>query len=97
MTKRGFVYIMASRRNGTIYLGVTSELPQRVFQHRSGMIAGFTKRYGCKLLVWYEAFDDIQDARLREIQMKRWNRAWKLALIEGSNPTWRDLFDEIAQ
>ena len=65
MTKSGYVYIMASQRNGTIYIGSTSDLPQRVWQHREGMIEGFTKKNGCKLLVWYSAFDDIQDARLR--------------------------------
>ena len=70
MSKPGYVYIMASARNGTIYIGVTSDLPGRAYQHRNGLIAGFTRKYGCKLLVWYEAHDDIQDARLRELQMK---------------------------
>jgi putative endonuclease len=87
---------MASRRNGTLYLGVTSDLPQRVYQHRNGQIAGFSKRYGCRLLIWYAAFDDIQDARARELQMKKWKRAWKLQVIEEMNPDWRDLFEEIA-
>ncbi|HEX8389058.1 MAG TPA: GIY-YIG nuclease family protein [Sphingomonas sp.] len=96
MTRSGFVYIVASGRNGTIYLGVTSSLPARAYQHRHGLIDGFSKRYGCTHLVWYEAHDDIQDARLRELQLKKWNRSWKLRLIEELNPTWRDLYDSIA-
>jgi putative endonuclease len=96
VARPGYVYIMASRRNGTIYLGVTSDLPGRVYQHRNGLIAGFTKRYGCRTLVWYEAHDDIQDARARELQMKKGKRGWKLQAIEGMNPDWRDLFEEIA-
>ena len=71
MGKRGFVYIMASRRNGTIYIGVTSDLIARTYQHRNGLAEGFSKRYGCKLLVWYEAHDTIDGARLRELQMKK--------------------------
>ena len=90
--KQGYVYIMASKRNGTIYIGVTSELMQRVWQHRTGQVAGFTKKYGCKLLVWYEAYDDIQDARLRELQMKKWRRLWKISIIEAMNPNWDDLY-----
>ena len=69
MNKPGYVYIMASRRNGTIYLGVTSDLAARAYQHRNGVIEGFTKTYGCKLLVWYEVHDDLENARLRELQM----------------------------
>ena len=92
MSKPGYVYIMASARNGTIYIGVTSDLPGRAYQHRNGLIAGFTRKYGCKLLVWYEAHDDIQDARLRELQMKKWKRQWKLREIERMNPGWEDLF-----
>jgi putative endonuclease len=87
---------MASRRNGTLYLGVTSNLPGRAYQHRNGLLDGFTKRYGCRALVWFAAFDDIQDARARELQMKKWKRAWKLQVIEEMNPEWRDLFEEIA-
>jgi putative endonuclease len=82
---------MASRRNGTTYLGVTSNLVQRVYQHRNGVIDGFTKDNGCKILVWYEAFETIQDARTREHSMKKWKRDWKLALIEKQNPLWNDL------
>ena len=90
--KAGYVYIMANRKNGTIYIGVTSELIARVYAHREGLVAGFTKRYGCKLLVWYEAFDDVQQARLRERQMKEWKRAWKIKLIEETNLDWADLY-----
>ena len=96
MARPGYAYIMASRRNGTLYLGVTSNLVQRAYQHRNGLIEGFSKRYGCRTLVWYEAHDDIQDARARELQMKKWKRAWKLVAIEGMNPEWRDLFEDIA-
>ena len=93
--KSGFVYIMANRKNGTIYIGVTSDLTARVYAHREGLVEGFTKRYGCKLLVWFEAFDDIQQARQRELRMKEWKRAWKVRLIEETNPDWRDLCSDI--
>jgi putative endonuclease len=76
--KPGYVYIMANRRNGAIYLGVTSDLPHRTYQHRRGVGASFTKQYRCKRLVWFEAYEDLQDARQRELQMKKWKRAWKL-------------------
>ncbi len=89
------VYIMASKRNGTIYVGVTSDLPGRAWQHREGVADGFTKRYGCKLLVWFERHDTMESAILRENQIKAGNRKAKLALIEANNPTWRDLFEEI--
>ncbi len=95
MNKSGSVYIMASRRNGTIYIGVTSDLAARAYQHRNGLIDGFTKKYGCKLLVWYEYHDDLDNARLREIQMKKWNRQWKLSEIERMNPDWDDLFESL--
>lgn len=90
--KSGCVYIMANRKNGTIYIGVTSELIQRVYQHREGLVAGFTKRYGCKTLVWFECFDDLEQARLRELQMKEWKRGWKVRLIEEKNLEWDDLY-----
>jgi len=90
--KPGFVYIMASRKNGTIYIGVTSDLFGCVYQHREGLVPGFTKRYGCKLLVWFEAREDLQDARLRELQLKEWKRAWKIRLIEENNLEWADLY-----
>jgi putative endonuclease len=94
-SKAGWVYLLASKRNGTLYLGVTSDLPKRIWQHRGGLIEGFSKRYGCKMLVWCAPFDDIEQARARELQMKRWKRAWKLELIETDNPQWRDLWDRI--
>lgn len=90
------VYIMASKRNGTLYTGVTSQLVQRTWQHRDGLADGFTKRYGCKLLVWFELADTMEAAILKEKQIKAGSRAKKLALIEVTNPEWRDLFDEIA-
>lgn len=90
--KCGYVYIMANGRNGTLYIGVTSDLVKRVWEHREGLIPGFTRKHGCKLLVWYEAHDDLQDARLRELQMKKWKRLWKLHTIELRNPDWQDLY-----
>ena len=90
--KAGFVYIIANRKNGTIYIRVTSDLIGRVYEHREGLCSGFTKRYGCKLLVWYEAHDDLQDARLRELQLKEWKRSWKIRLIEEHNLEWVDLY-----
>jgi len=97
MGKPGYVYIMASQRNGTIYLGVTSNLPKRVHEHREGLIEGFTKKHGCRFLVWYEGYDDIQEARATELRMKNWNRQWKLKRIERMNPEWNDLWDEIVK
>ena len=97
MEGQGFVYIMASQRNGTLYLGVTSDLPKRAWEHRNGVVEGFTKKYGCKLLVWYQAYDSLESARQRELQMKEWKRAWKLREIEGLNPDWEDLYDRVAQ
>jgi putative endonuclease len=95
MEKGGFVYIMASARNGTLYIGVTSDLPKRVWQHREGVADGFTKRYGCKMLVWFERHEDIASAIVREKQMKEWRRGWKLETIEISNPDWNDLFPSL--
>ncbi len=88
----GFVYMMANRKNGAIYLGVTSNLIKRAYEHRESLIAGFTNRYGCRLLVWFEAFDDLQEARQREVQMKEWKRAWKIKRIEEDNLEWNDLY-----
>jgi putative endonuclease len=86
-----FVYIMASQRNGTIYTGVTSNLMQRVWQHREGVVPGFTLEYRVKYLVWYEQHGTMDSAIRREKQIKAWRRSWKLALFEGENPEWRDL------
>ncbi|MBO81869.1 GIY-YIG nuclease family protein [Citromicrobium bathyomarinum] len=93
MKKGGCVYMMASRRNGTIYIGVTSDLAKRAWEHREGRIEGFTRKYGCKLLVWFEHHDKIEAAIKREKQMKEWRRAWKLRVIEETNPDWNDLFE----
>ena len=90
-----FVYIMASRRNGTLYIGVTSDLVRRVYEHKISATDGFTSKHGVKKLVWYEAHDDIEAAIAREKAMKKWNRAWKLSVIEEMNPDWWDLFDKI--
>ena len=89
------VYIEASKRNGTIYVGVTSDLVQRVWQHREGVADGFTKRYGCKLLVWFELHSTMEFAITREKQLKGGSRKRKLALIEAANPQWHDLFAEV--
>jgi putative endonuclease len=90
--KAGYVYIMASARNGTLYIGVTSDLMKRAWEHRNGVVAGFTRKYGCKMLVWYAAYDDLQGARLRALHMKKWKRPWKLSEIEQMNPDWQDLY-----
>lgn len=92
MMKSGFVYIMASARNGTVYVGSTSEMVQRGWQHREGLADGVTREHGCKMLVWFEAYEDLQEARRRELQIKKWKRQWKLRLIEEMNPGWEDLF-----
>ncbi len=96
-TKVGYVYIMASKRNGTLYVGVTSDLIGRIYSHREKLVTGFSKKYNCTLLVWFEAHTDLQAARLRELQMKKWKRAWKLELIEQRNPQWKDLWAEIVR
>jgi len=94
MERSPAVYIVASGFHGTIYVGVTSNLLQRVYQHREGTLGGFTAEYGCKRLVWFEAHETMEAAIAREKQLKNWRRAWKLALIEAGNPTWRDLAEE---
>ncbi len=94
--KNPAVYIMASKRNGTLYTGVTSNLSRRVWEHREALIPGFTKRYGCKLLVWYETHESMEGAIAREKQIKAGSRSKKLALIEAGNPAWRDLYDDLA-
>ena len=90
-----YVYIMASDRNGTVYIGVTNDLARRVYQHREGQISGFTKRYKVNCLVHYEAYDSVATAIQREKSLKRWPRKWKLELIEKDNPRWRDLYEEL--
>ncbi len=95
MPKLPFVYILASHRDGTLYTGVTSDLITRVGQHREEVVEGFTKKYGVHRLVWYEAHETIETAIQREKNIKKWNRAWKIALIDESNPSWRDLFSDL--
>ena len=87
--------MVASKRNGTLYVGVTSDLVQRVWRHRNGLVKGFTQRYGVHMLVWYEVHETMEGAIVREKAIKRWNRAWKIRLIEEGNPTWRDLYGEV--
>jgi putative endonuclease len=89
------VYILASRRNGTLYVGVTSYLDRRVWEHKTDVVDGFSKRYGVHTLVYAEFHATMEEAILREKRIKAWRRGWKLKLIEDTNPTWRDLFDEI--
>ena len=93
--KQPCVYIMASRRNGTLYTGVTSNLPKRAFEHREGLVAGFSKKHACKILVWYELHSSMIEAITREKQIKAGNRAKKLALIESLNPSWKDLYGDL--
>ena len=93
--KSYYVYIMASKRNGTLYVGVTGNLVKRVTQHRLGHVPGFTKRYGVKMLVWFERHADVREAIMREKRIKEWKRRWKLELIERTNPNWRDLYDDL--
>ena len=92
MEKAFYVYILASERNGTLYIGVTSDLVKRVWQHREKSVEGFTKKYIVKHLVWFEVHADAVSAITREKQLKKWNRDWKLNLIQQENPTWRDLY-----
>lgn len=95
MNRQPAVYILASRRNGTLYVGVTSNLVKRVWEHKNNMVEGFTKRYGVHQLVWYEVHDNIQSAIQREKRLKEWKRKWKVELIKSMNPNWEDLFDII--
>lgn len=90
-----FVYILASQRNGTLYIGVTNDLVRRVQEHREGLVPGFTRRYSVKLLVYFEVHYDINEAILREKRIKRWRRRWKLELIEAQNQQWRDLWVDL--
>jgi len=92
-----FVYILASKKNGTLYVGSTSGLAGRVWQHKNKVVEGFTKKYGVHILVHYEIAETQEAAALRERQLKKWNRAWKIRLIEEMNPEWKDLYEEINQ
>ena len=89
------VYLLASGRNGTIYIGVTSNLVQRVWQHKNNLFEGFTQSYGVRTLVWYEAHETMESAIVREKALKVWKRDWKLRMIEKTNPRWHDLYDEL--
>jgi putative endonuclease len=95
LIKQPAVYILASKRNGTLYVGVTSDLVKRVWEHKSNLVSGFTKRYKVHQLVWYEVHDTMDSAILREKRIKEWKRKWKLELIEKSNHTWEDLYKKI--
>jgi len=93
--KTYYVYILASKRNGTLYIGVTSNLVRRIYEHKKGYIKGFTEKYGVHMLVYYESCDNVESAIQREKRLKVWHRKWKIRLIEEKNPEWKDLYDEI--
>jgi putative endonuclease len=95
--KNPAVYILASQRNGTLYIGVTSDLVGRVWQHKNKVIEGFSKQYDISMLVYYEIHDTMESAITQEKQFKKWNRQWKMRLIEDTNPSWSDLYDEISE
>jgi putative endonuclease len=96
MNKRFFVYVLSNRRRGGLYVGVTSDLIRRLFEHKAKLVPGFTKTYGIVMLVYYEEYSSILEARAREATLKRWRRAWKMELIDKFNPDWRDLAEELA-
>ncbi len=95
MNKQPAVYILASKRNGTLYIGVTSNLVKRIWEHKNNKVEGFTKRYGVHQLVWYEIHENMESAIVREKRLKEWKRKWKLELIENNNPYWHDLYNMI--
>jgi putative endonuclease len=97
MDRQPVVYILASRRNGTLYVGVTSDLVKRVWQHKNDVTAGFTKKYSVHMLVYCELLENMESAIIREKQLKKWRRAWKIELVEKSNPQWKDLWPGIAR
>ena len=90
-----YVYILASRKSGTLYIGVTNDLVRRAYDHKSNVIQGFTEKYGVHDLVYYESYTDVRDALTREKRLKKWKRQWKINLIETKNPDWRDLYEQI--
>ncbi len=94
--KAYYIYILASKRNGTLYIGVTNNLTRRVYEHKNNLVEGFTKKYGVHMLVYYEQASDVNTAIQREKQLKKWKRAWKLALIEKENIHWEDLYEKIS-
>ena len=95
MEKLYYIYMLVSRRNGTLYVGVTNDLPRRVWEHKAGIAEGFTKKHDVHLLVWYETYNDINEAIVREKQLKGWNRDWKIRLIEKHNSGWNDLSEKL--
>ncbi|MBD3321856.1 MAG: GIY-YIG nuclease family protein [Chitinivibrionales bacterium] len=95
MQKQPAVYILASKKNGTLYTGVTSNLIKRIWEHKKNVVEGFTQRYGIHQLVWFELHDNMESAIIREKRIKKWKRKWKLELIEKENPDWRDLYESI--
>ncbi len=97
VTNMYYVYILASRRNGTLYIGVTNNLIKRVYEHKNDLVEGFTKKYGVHRLVYYEQSEDVKSAIEREKRLKAWKRRWKLRLIEEMNPEWNDLYDELVK
>ncbi|MCB9990846.1 MAG: GIY-YIG nuclease family protein [Rhodospirillales bacterium] len=92
-----YVYILANKRNGFLYIGLTSDLPKRVWEHKNGVVKGHTQKYSIKRLVYYEVFDNFEAAEQREKRLKRWRRAWKDELIETTNPDWNDLYKEVVK
>ena len=96
MQKQPCVYILASRKNGTLYTGVTSDLAKRLWEHKNNVVEGFTKRYGVHILVWYELHETMESAIMREKVIKGWKRRWKLNAIETTNPEWKDLYDNLS-
>jgi putative endonuclease len=92
--KNYYIYILASKKNGTLYIGMTNDLVRRIFEHKSGSIEGFTKKYSVDKLVYFESTTDVNEAIAREKRLKKWKRQWKIDLIEKSNPDWRDLSDD---
>jgi putative endonuclease len=93
--KNYYLYIITSKKNGTLYIGITGDLVKRIYEHKQNAVDGFTKKYNVHQLVYYEVYRDIEEAILREKQMKKWNRKWKVRIIEEKNPEWKDLYDEI--
>ncbi len=94
-TKTYYIYILASKRNGTLYIGVTSDLKKRIWEHKNNLVEGFTKKYGVHMLVYYESTGDVRSAITREKQLKEWNRKWKTELIEKNNPEWKNLYCDL--
>ena len=97
MDKKFYVYLLTKERNSTFYTGLTSNLPKRIWEHKNEVADGFTKRHGIKQLVYYEVFDDYENAARREKRLKRWPRQWKMKIIEEMNPNWNDLYEDICQ